>query len=280
MSGGADSLALLVLAVEAGCVVTAYHVDHGLRPGSAQEADVVRAAAQRFGAGFVAVAADVDPGPNLEARARAARYAVLPDGVLTGHTADDQAETILLNLLRGAGLDGLVGMAAAPAPAAASVRRPILGLRRSETRRLCAAVGLDPVDDPTNADPTFRRNRVRNELLPLLDAVAERDVVSVLVRQAELMQDDAALLDGLAVALDPTDARMLRDAPVALSRRAIRNWLRSAGLGGPEQHPPDAAAVARVLAVVRGEAVACEVGGGWRVARTQQRLRLEPPSRP
>jgi tRNA(Ile)-lysidine synthase len=270
VSGGADSLALLVLAVEAGCEVTAHHVDHGLRPGSDADAEVVRAAAQRWGAGFVAVTADVEPGPNLEARARAARYAALPPGVLTGHTADDQAETILLNLLRGAGLDGLVGMG--------PERRPILGLRRRETRELCAAVGLDPAVDPTNVDPTYRRNRVRHELLPLLDGVAERDIVPVLVRQAELLRDDAALLDELAAALDPTDARVLREAPLPLARRAVRTWLRSAGPGGSEQHPPDAAAVARVLAVARGDAVACEIGGGWRVARTQSRLRVEPPT--
>jgi tRNA(Ile)-lysidine synthase len=76
--------------------------------------------------------------------------------------------------------------------------------------------------------------------------------------------------------LDATDARALAVAPPALARRAIRTWLRTSGPGGPEQHPPDAAAVARVLVVVRGEAVACEVAGGWRVARTAGRLRLEP----
>ena len=122
VSGGADSLALLVLATHAGCRVTAVHVDHGIRPGSAGEAEVVRAAAERFGADFRAEAVAVVPGPNLEARARAARYGVLPPDVLTGHTADDQAETVLLNLARGAGLDGLAGMAPA--------RRPLRRLRR------------------------------------------------------------------------------------------------------------------------------------------------------
>ncbi|HEY2435791.1 MAG TPA: ATP-binding protein, partial [Solirubrobacteraceae bacterium] len=91
VSGGADSLALLVLACAAGCRVTAVHVDHGLRPGSAAEADVVAAAALRFGADFRAEKAHVDAGPNLEARARRARFALLPPEVLTGHTADDQA---------------------------------------------------------------------------------------------------------------------------------------------------------------------------------------------
>ncbi|MGH9210778.1 MAG: tRNA lysidine(34) synthetase TilS [Acidimicrobiales bacterium] len=269
VSGGPDSLALLVLAVDAGCQVTAIHVDHGLRLGSAAEADVVRAAAERFGARFRAVRVSVTPGPNLEARARAARYAALPEGVLTGHTADDQAETVLLNLLRGAGLDGMAGMA--------PERRPLLGLRRWETQELCVGHGLEPVDDPTNVDPAFRRNRVRHELIPSLDAVADRDVVPVLARQAELLRADAVLLDDLAMALDPTDAPVVAAAPPALARRALRRWLRDAGVGGAERHPPDADAIARILGVCRGESVACEVGGGWRVARRHNRLRVVPP---
>jgi tRNA(Ile)-lysidine synthase len=267
VSGGADSLALLVLAVEAGCDVTAIHVDHGLRRGSGDEAEVVRSAAERFGAAFRGVRVAVAPGPNLEARARAARYAGLPADVLTGHTADDQAETMLLNVLRGAGLGGLAGMD--------PVRRPLRRLRRHETRALCDTLGLAPVQDPTNLDATLRRNRVRHELLPLLDNIAERDVVPVLARQADLARDDVALLDELAAALDPCDARALAAAPAALARRAVRRWLRTGGPGGDEQHPPDGATVERVLAVARGDAVACELPGGWRVARSGGRLRLD-----
>jgi tRNA(Ile)-lysidine synthase len=262
VSGGADSLALLVLAAAAGCSVTAVHVDHGLRPGSAEEAAVVAAAAERVGAAFEARRVDVAPGPNLEARARAARYAALPAGVLTGHTADDQAETVLLNLLRGAALDGLAGYA----PEA----RPLRRLRRRETVDLCAAVGLDPVVDPSNVDPAHRRNRVRHELLPLLDAIAAREVAPVLARQADVARADVALLEELAAVLDPTDARALAAAPLPLARRAVRRWLRT----GTERHPPDAATVERVLAVARGASAACEVGGGRRVSRHGGRLRL------
>jgi tRNA(Ile)-lysidine synthase len=265
VSGGADSLALVALATEAGCAVTAIHVDHGIRDGSAAEVDLVAAAAARFGARFEARTCAVERGPNLEARARAARYAALPPGVLTGHTADDQAETVLLNLLRGAGLDGLAGMRA-------GFRRPLLGLRRAETSALCAELGLEPFDDPSNRDPRHRRNRVRMELLPLLDSLAERDVAAVVARQASLLAEDADLLDSLAAELDPTDARALRAAPPALARRAVRRWLRAAG--DVEQHPPDAATVERVLAVARGDAVATEVEGGLRVERSRQSLRL------
>jgi tRNA(Ile)-lysidine synthase len=231
----------------------------------------VRAAADRFGAAFRAERVTVAPGPNLEARARAARYKALPADALTGHTADDQAETVLLNLVRGAGLDGLAGMDPA--------RRPLRRLRRNETRALCEALGLDPVTDPTNDDPGLRRNRVRHELLPLLDAVAARDVVPVIARQADLARADVELLDDLAAAIEPTDAGALAAAPAPLARRAVRRWLRAAGPGGSERHPPDAAAVERVLAVARGETVACELAGGWRVARTGGQLRLEAQAR-
>jgi tRNA(Ile)-lysidine synthase len=189
---------------------------------------------------------------------------------------DDQAETVIVNLLRGAALDGLAAMA--------PPGHPLLGLRRSETRELCRALALVPVDDPTNDDRRFLRNRVRHEVLPLLEDAAQRDLAPVLARQADLLRDEAALLDALADALDPTDALALAAAPVALARRAVRRWLGAPppGFGDPSfppdrlsPHPPDAAAIERVLAVARGEAVACELAGGRRVVRSGQRLRQD-----
>ena len=275
MSGGADSLALLALAVEAGCAVTAVHVDHGLRDDSAAEADRVAAAAARLGAGFRAVRLRVAPGPDLEARARAARHTALGPDAALGHTADDLAETVLVNLLRGAGPSGLASLRPGH-------RHPILGLRRAETRTLCAERGLDPLDDPSNTDPRFVRNRLRAEVLPLLNAVAGRDPVPLLVRTAQLAAADADLLDALAAGLDPTDARSLAAAPAPLASRAVRRWLAGEGdgPGGAERHPPDRAAVGRVLAVAAGAAVACELPGGWRVARHDQVLHLVPPDAP
>jgi len=267
VSGGADSLALLLLAVDAGLAVTAVHVDHGLRPGSADEAALVGSVASSVGAAFRTETVAVAPGPNLEARARAARYAVLPPDVLTGHTLDDQAETVLLNLLRGAGIDGLAGMRD-------DGRRPLLALRRSETVALCAASGLVPFADPSNLDPVFRRNRVRHELLPLLDDIAARDIAPVLARQAGLLADTSDLLTELAASLDPTDCRALRASPPPLAQVALRAWLRPVADG----HPPDAATVDRVLEVVRGTAVATQVGRGWTVRRSANRLTLLPPS--
>lgn len=262
VSGGVDSLALLVLAVAAGCQVTAVHVDHGTRPASGAEADAVAGVAAGLGAAFEARRVRVEPGPNLEARWREARLEALPAGALTGHTADDQAETILLNLIRGAGLDGLAGIRPGPT-------KPILALRRADTRWVCSRAGLVPFEDPTNVDPAFRRNRVRHELLPLLAAIGQRDVAGVLARQARMLRDDADLLDQLAGGIDAGDARTLAAAPAPLARRAVRRWL-----GGA--HPADAATVERVLAVARGEALACELPGGDRVERSGMRLRRAP----
>ena len=264
VSGGPDSLALLVLATEAGCAVTAWHVDHGLRPGSDAEADVVSQAAARWGASFEARTAHCGPGPNLEARARAARYGVLPAGVLTGHTADDQAETVLLNLMRGSGPDGLAGIDPA--------RRPLLDLRRHETQALCESLGLEPVQDPSNLDPAHRRNRIRHELLPLLCDIAERDVVPIIARGAGLMGAIRDLIDQLASAIDPTDAKALAAAPEPLAQMALRRWIQSKT---GADHPPDAATIERVLAVARNDARSTEIGGGWRVTRSSQRLGLQ-----
>ena len=148
----------------------------------------------------------------------------------------------------------------------------MLDLRRSETEAVCAEVGLDPVRDPTNADPRFRRNRVRHEVLPLLDDVADRDVVPLLCRLADLARDDVALLDDLAGHLDPTDAGALSGAPLPLARRAVRAWLRPHLPGG---QPPDAAAVTRVLSVASGEHTGTQVAGGIAVRRSGGRLRLD-----
>jgi tRNA(Ile)-lysidine synthase len=262
VSGGADSTALLVLAVEAGCHVTAVHVDHGLRPGSGREADHVADLAERLGVPFRAERVVVEPGSNLEARARDARRAVLGPRAMTGHTADDRAETLLLQLLRGAGTTGLAAIRSGPS-------KPILELRRAETRALCAERGLAVLEDPSNTDPAFRRNRVRAELVPLLDAIAERDTTPLLARAAALLSDDDAYLDELASVLDPTDARAVAAAPPVLARRALRGWLALDG------YAPDLATVERVLAVARGEARATDVGAGRRVARTAGVLRLE-----
>jgi len=267
-SGGADSLALLAWACAFGLEVTATYVDHGLRPGTEFEAEVVAAAARRLGADFRVARVAVGAGPNLEARARAARYGALFEvrsdvgarAVCTGHTRDDQAETVLLNLLRGSAGAGLAGIAARRD----AVVRPLLGLRRADTRAQCARLGLAPVHDPMNDDLHHRRVWLRREVLPMLERGAERDLVEVLARQAEVIRGDEALLDELAAAHATTDAAVLAAMNPALAARVLRRWL-----GSP---PPGRATVERVLAVARGETFATELSGGDRVERIGGRL--------
>ncbi len=275
-SGGADSVALLAVAVDAALDPVAVHVDHGLRPESGREAAFVAATADRLGARFRAERVTVAPGANLEARARDARYRALEraraalgaTAVLVGHTADDQAETVLLNVLRGSASAGLGGMAGRRD----AVVRPLLEMRRTETAELCAALDITPLEDPMNTDPTFRRVWLRREVMPALARAAGRDLVPVLVRQAEVLRSESDFLDELASAAWPAapedaSATALVALPVVLARRAVRCWL------GPP--PPALDEVERVLGVARGEARATELTGGRRVSRSHGRLRVE-----
>ena len=207
-------------------------------------------------------------GPNLEARAREARYSELPTGVMVGHTANDLAETVLANLIRGTGVDGLSPMLRNDA-----VVRPILGIRRADTLALCQAAGLPVVDDPMNGDPRYRRVRIRHELLPLLDSIAKRDVTPLLARMAQVTSHDVALLDSLAAEIDPTSARAVAAAPVALARRALSRWMVTAGVG--DGHPMALSTVDRALAVAQGVMPRADLVEGWRIARTAGVLRLE-----
>jgi tRNA(Ile)-lysidine synthase len=273
-SGGPDSLALLAVAHDAALDPVAVHVDHRLRPGSAAEGDVVAEHAARLGLPFVAEVASVSPGPNIEARARGARYealeraraAVGASTILVGHTADDQAETVLLNLLRGSASAGLGAMPSRRG----DLVRPLLGVRRAETEALCAELGFVPVRDPTNDDIRLRRNWIRHEVLPRLSAGADRDLVPVLARQADVLRAESEFLDELARAAWPdadATAASLVALPDVLARRAVRAWL-----GSP---PPSLADVERVLAVAGGACRATEVSGGRRVSRRQGHLEVE-----
>lgn len=269
-SGGADSLALLALARARGLDVVAVYVDHGLRSGTTHDVAVVRAAAAAVGADVRVAAVAIDARANVEARARDARYAALESAaddagaatILVAHTRDDQAETVLLALLRGSGTTGLAGMPAVRG----RIRRPLLGLRRADTHELCARLGWAPAADPMNEDLRHRRVWLRREVIPQLERGARRDLVEVLARQAAVLRADDDLLGELAAAHDPCDADALAALPPALASRVVRNWL-----GSP---PASAATVAAVLAVARGERRAAEMPGGRRVERARARLHL------
>ncbi len=263
VSGGADSLALLILARLSDLSVTAVHVDHGLRPGSAAEKDVVCSAAAQLGARFRAERVQLEDGPDLEARARKARKIACGQDALTGHTADDQAETLLINLLRGTGVAGLAAMVPGGI-------HPLLAIRRTDTVELCRLAGLDPVQDPSNDDFRFVRNRVRHELLPLMNSISQRDVTPLLARTADRARDLHVAIDELAQDLDPTNTRLLQTAPRAVAAQCLRRWLQDS-----EGHPPSSAELERVFDIVHHRTIACELSGGRRVARSDGVLRLE-----
>lgn len=187
-SGGRDSVVLLAAAAEAlgsrGIPVRAVHVHHGLR-GADSDADaaLVKRTARRLGVPCSVLRAPVAPGPGLEARARTARYAAFEraarthrlTALLLAHHADDQAETVLMRLLRGAGARGLRGMPAArPLASGCQVLRPLLSLRRADLEEAADESGLEWHDDQTNTDRRFLRNRIRHEVLPALHRGHER----------------------------------------------------------------------------------------------------------
>ena len=244
----------------AGVQLTDVHFDPGLGHDSSLDKDVIQPIADSLGISVQIHSVRIEDGPNLEARAREARYKIFTPETMTGHTADDQAETVLINLLRGAGAQGLSAMRP-------GYTRPLLSLRRSETHALCAEHGITPVNDYTNADPRFLRNRVRHELLTLMTDISQRDPVPLLARTADVLRSDNELLDELAAQIDPTDALALVAAPAPLARRAIRQWL-------AHPYPPDLATIERVLTVARGEALACEIGENRQIRRSKQRLTL------
>jgi tRNA(Ile)-lysidine synthase len=276
VSGGADSLALLhavrTLAGPRGWRLAVVTVDHGLRSGSAADAAFVVDHAKALGLDArleTLAAADLERHRRAgqEGAARAARYEALwrAAGELgcgwlaTGHTLDDQAETVLLQLLRGAGPDGLAGMTVR----SGRLLRPLLGVRRAETRGCCAAVGVDWREDPTNDEPGPLRNRVRQRLLPLLEelrpgaavalartaglAAAERDWLDPLVAATLAGARGNAPVDPEASGAVALDAGALAELPISLARRVVRAAARQAGAT-----PPDAEATDRVVALAAG----------------------------
>jgi tRNA(Ile)-lysidine synthase len=262
-------MGLVLLALEAQLRVTVHHVDHHAREGSGDDARFVMDFCADHGLACVVHDVQLAATDNFEARARAARRSVLPPGSLTGHTMDDLAETVVLNVLRGTGLDGLSPMVGDPT-------KPLRDLRRREVHELVAAAGVSARVDESNQSSRFRRNRVRHELLPLMNEVAGRDVVPLLARQAAVVGGELAWLDEVVaadrrLALGEADCRELREWVPARLARWLRMHLTTRNEHG-EFYPPSADEIDRAMAVVRGEVVACELSGGRRLARRNQLL--------
>ena len=272
-SGGPDSLCLLRLLADLaparGWRLVAAHLDHGLRPESGAEVAVARELAAACGVPLRADRADVAAlaarrGWSIEEAARVARYEFLArmareEGaapVATGHTQDDQAETLLLRLERGAGLTGLAAMRSrtelpptvwggSPDLPPLVVVRPLLGVSRRAIEAELAERGLMPLRDPSNADPIHARNRVRHELLPAWESIAP-GVAERLARAASLLAEDEAYLQAeterIWATLDPRTkgnvaVSISRPAflaqPLALRRRLLRHALSLIGAPTP-----------------------------------------------
>jgi len=325
VSGGADSTALLlaldelIKTQELRIELIAAHLDHGLRRQSKADARWVIKLARDLGYQIVNQRVDVGQRAritrdNLEQAARRARYEFLAKTaatfkaqlILTAHTMDDQAETIVLRLLRGSGAEGLAGIepvrsllsqTASPRRRLQSasgwgkssqllLARPLLNwARRSETEDYCRLRKVDYRSDLMNDDEQFARVRVRKQLLPLMASFNGR-IVEALARTAELLRDDlsvlnqqasllllAAALGDNAETLPALSVAVLAEAPVAVRRRALRQWILQ-GRGDLRRHElQHVLAIEKLLLGEKGGRSA-ELPGGDKVVRRQQRLEL------
>jgi len=294
VSGGPDSLCLLhslvrlrrLLRIEPVC----FHFDHRLRPGSEADGRYVRSQAERLGIPFTLRWAQSKPGKgeSVEAWARAVRYeaigAVLEElgggAAAVGHTADDQAETVLLALLRGGSLDAIAGMSPVNRP----IVRPLLETTREETVAFCRALRLRPRQDPMNEDPAFMRVALRRRVIPAVERSLGRNVRETLTRTADRLRVDAAFLDQLAdgafsaVAEEEGESTLLRTEALAelapsLAGRVVRRALLEQGV------VPEASHVEAVLGLTAARpGTAISLPGSLKAKRERGYVRVSRPS--
>lgn len=319
VSGGADSTALLLAFDELlvarllDLKITVAHLDHGLRgEAGEQDAQWVEELVAKLGYAFVLERTDVNERAlreraNLEQTARRARYEFLASAahtfgaafVLTAHTADDQAETVLLNLLRGGGAGGLGGMrpvrelsVAGDAPNVRLARPLLAWARRAATQKYCLARGVEFRRDAMNDDATYARVRARRQLIPLLETFNPR-AVEALTRGAELLREDAAILEELAAQLlrmaklhapgaedskvrgatAALSVKTLAAARPALRRRALRQWIAEAQGDLRKIQLSHILALEKLLDGKGGRRTA-ELPGDYSVTRHREELRI------
>jgi tRNA(Ile)-lysidine synthase len=293
VSGGPDSVCLLhalvrlrrLLRIEVVC----FHFDHRLRKASKLDAGYVRRQAGALGVPFVLRVAEGAPsrGESVEAWARTVRYAALLKAaeergaeVAVGHTADDQAETVLLALIRGGGLEAMAGMRHVNRP----VVRPLLDCTRAETVAFCSSLRLRPRHDPMNADPRFLRAAIRRKGIPALERAVGRGITDSMVRTSSLLRADADFLEALAAEAERVvlrvegeeailDADALVRLPPPVAGRVIRRALLSLGMV-PEATHIDAV---RALAAAR-PATAVDLPRALKAKRQREYVRLSRPS--
>jgi tRNA(Ile)-lysidine synthase len=290
LSGGADSVCLLDCGVRLGAQVHALHVNYGLRPGSDADEQFCRLLCDRAGVDLTVERVALGEG-NLQAQARQARYEIAERLALehgcdfaAAHTASDQAETVLYRLAVSPGSRALLGMA----PRRGRLVRPLLEATREETRAYCREQGLSWHDDPTNEDARFARSRLRNEVLPVLRALAasaERTIAetSFLLRDERLVLERAA--DAVIAELGiPTPLEALRSEPVGLARTVLIRLAERAASGPPSTDamsagPASAVALSRadcaaILALSDKGTHALDLGGGLRAVAEYGALRF------
>jgi len=268
VSGGVDSVVLLHLLRSEGLDPAVVHFHHGTRPeNQAEWAFVESLAGERFQGHRL----ELSPGPDLQSRARKARYAVLDaapfDTVALGHHADDQAETVLDRLIRGAGAGGLAGMAVRRG----RYLRPLLAVSRRQLLDYAEEHRLRWMEDPSNVRGT--RGALRHRVLPELEDIRRGAARGIVRSSGWLAQDDALLQELAAGLLDGDSARLtdLQAAPAPLARRAVLQLVRGAagGLGNAEARHVDA--------LLAGRAV--QLPGGWSLCIDDGIVRCRPKGR-
>ena len=297
-SGGADSLALLhafTRARKPGLRLCAVHVDHHLHPDSARWARQCTEVCRRLAIGITVLDADMQAnggGRGDEGTARTARYEAFerflsPHDVLcTAHSEDDHAETVLLNLLRGAGPRGLAGIPHERRLGAGIVARPVRGVSRAALHAYAQATGFPLIHDPANEDRRFARVALRRDVIPVLEARWPR-VRASLARAAALGRESAELLDVLAaIDLEPAsglggetlDAGTVGALEPARRRNAIAGWLRARGIAAPGARRIEQ--IAREVIGARPDAAPCVELGDIEVRRFRGRIHVLPRERP
>ena len=304
VSGGADSVSLLCamnrLSAVLGITVAVGHLNHRIR-GRASNADAafVEKLARRLNLPYAGAAVDVPKlakhsGLSLEMAARKARYEFLAEAahglkasvIATAHTLDDQAETVLLKIARGAGPRGLSGIPRESFMDGMKVVRPMLDVRRRDVEAFLKELDQDWREDKTNGDPAYLRNRVRHEVLPFLEKTLNPEIRIALVRAADVLGEEDKWLETLSAGIlkqsllgsgKELDLGVLKDVCLAARRRVVRLWLSAAGVLA-EQLDYDAVARVELLMEESGTGET-EVSGKWIVKKRYDRLLVEKSGR-
>ncbi len=273
-SGGADSIALSLIAYCNSLNFSIAYIEHEISTYTSECAVMVKQLAEDLDAEFNSINLKMSQRSladgNIEANARELRYQALSEiriqtqskFILTAHHKDDVVETFLINLLRGSG-SGTASLS----QQRDSIFRPLLHWRKKELEDFVTSCGYDFFDDPGNTDPRFVRNRIRHEVIPLLNEIADRDIVPLVSRTAELLSQDNSFLNEYASSLWPNgdpDTRELAKLDLVLQRHALRTWIKG--------YPPTYDEIERILDVVNHKVRSTQLSGNRTIWRSGAKL--------